>query len=156
MARRRASTVHFGRDQGLLTTAADLEHQQSTSTSSIEETAADSPVPESRRTATPEMPTTPLSEQRRASMAGSLVASPQLRKRTKPALDAGKRKPSPTARMQQVLQALVQLLDREYNHVYNHNLGVQSGTNVIEDVLVRLLPDCVPPKQRMHTNEIPE
>jgi hypothetical protein len=52
-------------------------------------------------------------------------------------MPSSKRKPSPAARMQLVLQALVSLLDKEYRFVYSHNLGVQSGTSVMEDVQVQ-------------------
>ena len=47
------------------------------------------------------------------------------------------RKATPAARVQLVLRTLQQLLDKEYQYIYGHNLGVQSGTAVIEDVQVQ-------------------
>jgi hypothetical protein len=58
-------------------------------------------------------------------------------KKRKQPLDSGKRKPLASERLQKVLEELVNLLDREYHYVYNHNLGVQSGTSVIEDVQIQ-------------------
>lgn len=51
-----------------------------------------------------------------------------------PATDI-KLRPSAAARTQQVLHELLTLLDEEYDSVYGHNLGVASGSAVLDDLV---------------------
>ena len=66
----------------------------------------------------------------------SVLAPP--REPRKQALDCGRRRAKPEDILLEVLEQLAELLRHEYHYVYNHNLGVQSGTSVIEDLQVRL------------------
>lgn len=61
-------------------------------------------------------------------------------KRRRVPLDTGKRRLPPADRLAQVLRELVATVESDYQHVYGHNLGVQSGTAALEDLIV----------QRMH------
>jgi hypothetical protein len=54
-------------------------------------------------------------------------------------LDTGHRKSLPPAQLTSHMHSMIKLLDAEYHAITSHNLGVQSGTAVIEDLLVRRL-----------------
>lgn len=57
------------------------------------------------------------------------------RPKLKPPIPHSKYKPSAAKRVQSAFSQLCQVLNKEWQSIRSSNLGVQSGTGVIEDVL---------------------
>lgn len=61
------------------------------------------------------------------------------RRPCRPPLDTGLRKRPPPAQLSALMHQMLKLLDAEYHTINSHNLGVQSGTAVIDNLIVRRL-----------------
>jgi hypothetical protein len=59
------------------------------------------------------------------------------RKQQSKRLQTGKRRPLPVVRLRTILRQIVDIVEHSYQHIYGFNLGVQSGTAVIEDVMLQ-------------------
>lgn len=68
----------------------------------------------------------------------SEASAPSTRRHQQP-LDTGRRKKLAPDQLTGLMRSLLKLLDAEYHAINSHNLGVQSGTAVIENLLVRRL-----------------